>query len=340
MSCTHCQGPAPTAPRVAVVIPSYKVRGHILQVLKRVGPEVDTIYVVDDCCPEQSGEFVRTNTTDPRVRVLRHEVNQGVGGAVLTGVAAAIDEGLDIVVKIDGDGQMDPSLLPLFVQPIADGIADVTKGNRFYNPDDVRSMPMVRLVGNAALSFLTKLSSGYWNVFDPTNGYIAWDTRLLAKLPRAKVDKRYFFESDMLFRAGLLRAKVLDVPMTAVYGDEVSGLNIRKILLPFLLRNLRNFFKRVLYNYFLRDFNVASLELVVGTALALFGLVYGTAHWGTGGADPASPGRVMLAAFPLLTGTILLVSVVNYDTQQTPREPISPRLRAARRSPDSTSQVA
>lgn len=311
-------------PRIAVVVPCFRVHDHVLAVLAGVGNLVETIYVVDDCCPDGSGKLVESEGRDPRIRVIFHEVNQGVGGAVLSGVEAALRDGMDIVVKIDGDGQMDPALLPLFVRPIVIGEADVTKGNRFYDPDNVKAMPIVRLIGNAALSFLAKLSTGYWNIFDPTNGYIALDLRVLAVIPRGKLDKRYFFESDLLFRCGILRAKVMDIPMTAVYRTEKSNLKIHREVLPFFLRNVRNFGKRIFYNYFLRDFNIASLEIMLGLALVSFGTIYGSLHWG--GDEPAPAGVVMAAAFPLLTGIILLLSFINYDTQQVPRETISPRL--------------
>jgi glycosyltransferase involved in cell wall biosynthesis len=315
-----------TAPNVgiAVVIPCYREKAYILDVLARVGPEVAAIYVVDDCCPEHTGDLVATECRDDRVRIIRLSINLGVGGAVLAGARAALTDGHRIVVKIDGDGQMDPVLIRRFVRPIENGAADVTKGNRFYDVDDVRSMPPVRLFGNAALSFLTKLSSGYWSIFDPTNGFIAWDSRILAAIPMEKLASRYFFESDMLFRIGLLRAKVLDIPMAATYGNEVSGLKPGKQLLPFFLGNLRNFFKRIVYNYFLRDFNVGSLEIIFGSAFCVFGFVYGVLHWGI--TEPATAGTVMVAALPLLTGILLLVSFINYDVQQAPREPIANRL--------------
>jgi glycosyltransferase involved in cell wall biosynthesis len=313
--------PPGSACRVGVVIPCYKVKDQILAVLQAIGTEVDRIYLVDDKCPDGTGHFVEQEVRDPRLRVLFHEVNRGVGGAVMTGMSAALVDDIQVIVKIDGDGQMDPSLIPLFIRPILAGEADVTKGNRFFDPDDVRAMPVIRLLGNAALSFLTKLSSGYWNLFDPTNGYIAWDSRLLAVVPFEKIEERYFFESDLLFRIGLIRAKVIDIPMEAVYGDEVSNLKIFRVIVPFLYRNSRNFVKRIFYNYFLRDFNVASLEFVFGLILCLFGSIYGLIYWGN--PAPATAGRVMLAALPFLTGVILLLSFVNFDIQQLPREPIS-----------------
>nr|WP_313658713.1 glycosyltransferase family 2 protein [Achromobacter ruhlandii] len=173
----------PASPRIAVVIPSYKVTRHILGVIASIGPECNRIYVVDDACPDGSGRYVEENCQDPRVRVIFHEKNKGVGGAVITGYRAAIEEDQDIVVKIDGDGQMDPTLLPDFVEPIVSGEADYTKGNRFYDLEEIHGMPKIRLIGNAVLSFMAKFSSGYWDLFDPTNGYTAVHVNVLRRLP-------------------------------------------------------------------------------------------------------------------------------------------------------------
>ena len=150
-------------PEIAVVIPSYRVSRHILGVIASAGPMVRQIIVVDDACPDGSGALVKEQCRDERVVVLTHEVNQGVGGAVLTGYRHAIESGADIIVKVDGDGQMDLNLLPRFVAPIANGLADYTKGNRFYDLSEIGQMPLLRLVGNAGLSFMAKFSSGYWD---------------------------------------------------------------------------------------------------------------------------------------------------------------------------------
>jgi glycosyltransferase involved in cell wall biosynthesis len=179
--------------RIAVVIPSFRVKKHILSVLQAIGPEVCRIFVVDDCCPDDSGAFVQDHCGDTRVVVLRHDLNLGVGGAVMTGYRAAIAEQIDIVVKIDGDGQMDPTLIPQFIKPLIAGHADYVKGNRFFNLDRLREMPTLRLFGNAVLSFLNKLSSGYWDIFDPTNGYTAIHCSIANQLPFAKISNRYFF---------------------------------------------------------------------------------------------------------------------------------------------------
>jgi glycosyltransferase involved in cell wall biosynthesis len=306
--------------RIAVVIPSYRVVGHILEVIARIGPEVERIYVVDDACPDRSGDFVAKGCSDPRVQVLRHERNRGVGGAVKTGYQRALAEGMDVAVKIDGDGQMAPELLPLFVRPIRQGLADYVKGNRFYNIEDVRSMPPARLFGNAVLSFLTKLSTGYWRLFDPTNGYTAIHRTALGMLPLDKVADGYFFESDLLFRLATIRGVVLDVPMRAVYGDEKSGLRIARILFRFLRGHAANFVKRIFYNYFLRDFSLASLELVAGCGLLSFSAVFGIWKWvSSSDAGVATPaGTVMLAALPAILGLQLLLSFLGADLGHEP----------------------
>ncbi len=256
--------------RIAVVIPCYRVGEAIFGVLARIGPEVSRIYVVDDRCPDSTADKVEARNTDQRVVVLRHSVNQGVGGALITGYRRALADGMTIAVKLDGDGQMDPALIPRFVKPILAGLADYTKGNRFYHIESLTGMPRARLFGNAALSFLTKISSGYWRVFDPTNGYTAIHTAVLRLIPLDKIARDYFFESDMLFRLSLVRAVVHDVPMDAVYGDEKSGLKIAKVIPRFLARHTANSVKRVFYSYLLRDFQLASVNLIVG-AIAVVG---------------------------------------------------------------------
>lgn len=328
---------APTGPplAIAVVIPCYRVHRHILPLLGRIGPEVSQIYVVDDACPEQTGAHVLATCRDERVTVIVHESNQGVGGAVMTGYRKAVAAGAEVVVKLDGDGQMDPALIPQFVGPIREGRADYTKGNRFHNIEDVRAMPRARLIGNAALSFLTKLSSGYWHLFDPTNGYTAINARVLAFLPLNKIHRRYFFETDILFRLGTIHALVVDVPMVAVYADEKSSLRIGRAMGQFLRGHLVNVAKRVVYNYFLRDFSIASLELVTGIVLLAFGLVVGVNGWiasyKTGRA--ATTGTVMLAALPVLLGVQLLLSFLAFDIASMPTRAIGPLL------PDKTPEL-
>ncbi len=313
---------------IAVVIPAYKVQDHVLGVLERIGPECARVYVVDDCCPNGSGKVVETQCTDPRVSVLRHDQNQGVGAATITGYRAALADGCEIVVKVDGDGQMDPALIPRLVRSIQSGEADYTKGNRFYDLEGLRPMPALRLIGNAGLSFLNKLSSGYWNVFDPTNGFTAIHAKVLAALPLDQVSKRWFFESDMLFYMGLLRASVHDVPMPARYGTEVSSLKINRVLTVFAWGHFANTMKRLFYSYYLRDFSVASIELLLGPLLMAAGLWFGVSQWidAYHANQFASSGTVMLAALPILMGLQFVLAFLGYDVRNVPVHAIHRRL--------------
>ena len=314
--------------RIAVAIPCYKVTQHVLGVVDAIGPEVERIYAVDDACPDGSGRFIEQHNTDARVRVLRNPENRGVGGAIVTAYKAALLDGMDIVVKIDGDGQMDPALLPLFVRPLLQERADYTKGNRFFRPESVQGMPPVRLFGNAVLSFLTKLSCGYWNVMDPTNGYTAVRTSVLAELPLDKLEPRYFFETDMLFRLNTVRAVVKDVPMDSVYADEQSNLKIGRVLPEFLRKHLSRLSRRYVYNYLVRDFNVGSLYSLCSLFLIVGGGAFGLWHWVTGNLShqPATSGTVMLAALPLFIGIQCLIAFLHYDVSNVPMEPLAPQL--------------
>jgi glycosyltransferase involved in cell wall biosynthesis len=314
--------------RIAIVIPSYRVSRHVLDVIARIGPECWRIYVVDDACPEHSGNLVEGRCADPRVRVIRHPKNLGVGAAVMSGYLAALQDGAQVVVKIDGDGQMAPELLSSFVAPILGGQADYCKGNRFYDLDHIDRMPFGRKVGNAALSFMAKLSGGYWDIFDPANGYTAIHAAVARRLPFDKISRRYFFETDMLFRLNIIRAVVVDVPMDASYGEETSNLKVSRVFGEFLYKNLRNGVKRVFYNYFLRDFTIASIELVVGLVFLAFGLSYGTVHWISSAREGVAtpPGTVMLSALPVLVGVQLLLAFIGYDIASVPRRAIHPAL--------------
>ncbi|ANY77712.1 glycosyl transferase family 2 [Microvirga ossetica] len=247
---------------------------------------------------------------------------------MIRGYREAIEMDLDVVIKIDGDGQMDPVLLGQFADPIVHGLADYTKGNRFYSPEFLEQMPKVRVFGNAILSFMTKLSCGYWDIFDPTNGYTAISARVLRIMNLDRLHERYFFESDMLFRLNIIRAKVVDIPMLAKYADEESGLKISKIIGPFMLGHLKNMAKRIGYNYYLRDFNVASLELLSSILLISFGTVFGLYKWVTESAqgDVATAGAVMISALPIIIGVQLLLAALSYDVSSVPREAIHPNL--------------
>jgi len=309
------------SPVIAVVIPCYRVAAKVLGVIEAIGPEVAQIFVIDDKCPERSGALVERECHDPRVRVLHHEVNKGVGGAIVTGYRAALDAEADIIIKVDGDGQMDPALIPVFVAPLAAGEADYVKGNRFYSISATRKMPAVRIFGNAALSFVTKLSSGYWSIFDPTNGYTAINSKAAISIELEKLAERYFFETDMLIKLGDVRAVVLDVPMRAKYEDEVSSLKLSRVIGDFIWRHLAATTRRLFYSYFLRDFNIASLNLAVGMAFLLFGTAFGVAAWMQSSLSgvPATTGTVMISVLPIVVGIQMLLFFFSFDMGNEPR---------------------
>lgn len=311
--------------KTAVVIPCYRVRRHIEDLLAKVGPEVDFIFVVDDRCPEDTGRFVEEIAKDPRIRVIFHAENLGVGGAVVTGYRAALDAGAEIVVKLDGDGQMDPCLIPQFTAPLRARSADYAKGNRFFHPDYLQRMPGIRVLGNTLLSFANKLISGYWDLMDPANGYTAIHRTALLALPLEKMDARYFFESDMLFRLNLARAVVVDTPMRSVYAGEESNLRVGRVLLVFPWQYLNRFLKRLLFNYFLRDFNLGTLALVFGSLLMAFGTTFGLYHWIIAhfSGMQSTAGTVMVAALPVILGFQLLLFFLQFDILSVPRKPLS-----------------
>ena len=313
---------------IAVVIPCYRVHGKVIDVIARIGPEVAAIYVVDDACPDHTGDLVEREVRDTRVRVIRHAENRGVGAATLTGMEAAAGAGASILVKLDGDGQMDPAFIPKLVMPIVRGHADYTKGNRFFSPETLQRMPTLRALGNGMLSFFMKISSGYWTIFDPTNGFIALHAAVFRLLPTDKIARRFFFESDLLFRLSTVRAHAVDVPMAAIYDDEKSNLRIRSIVFPFVWYLVRNFSKRIVYSYFLRDFSIGSVYLVFGLPIFLFGVIFGTIEWisHVRAGVAATAGTVMVGALPVIVGFQLLLAFLAYDVATVPRAPIYPYL--------------
>ena len=310
--------------KIAVVIPCYRERAHILDVLASIPQGIYTVIVVDDACPDGTGRLVEADCTDSRVHVVFNNRNEGVGGASKRGFVAAMEAGADIIVKLDGDGQMDPQLITTLTAPIAEGHADYTKGNRFFSVENTVAMPKHRIVGNIVMSFVSKFSTGYWHVFDPNNGYVAIHREVLNLLPLQKISDDYFFEPDMLFRLNTLRAVVVDIPMRAKYGTEQSHLVISRALPIFVAKHTSNFFKRIFYSYFLRGFSVASIQWLLGPALFLFGTVFGIYQWHAASAAgvSATAGTVMLAALPIIIGLQLILAAIDFDVKNVPAVPL------------------
>lgn len=310
--------------KIAVVVPCYKVKRHIKDVLSRIPSEVTSVYVVDDACPEKTGSFVEANNKDPRVSVIYLPKNQGVGGAVLRGFSEALEDGADILVKLDGDGQMDPAKIEKLISPIVEGKADFTKGNRFYSPSSFSRMPIMRFIGNSVLSIMTKFTTGYWDLMDPTNGYVAVHAKAFALLPTHKISRGFFFETDMLFRLALSNCVVQDVALPAIYGDEKSNLKVVREGFNFLGQHLIRFPKRLAIQYFVQVFRFASLSLVFGSIFLILGLYLGISYHQVGlrTGIPTEGGKRTIVVILLLVGIQLFLEFVAVDKNSHKKEPL------------------
>ena len=323
---------------VAAVIPCYRVEREILSVLQTIPSYVRHVIVVDDASPDSTADLVAAAAREQdRIRLFRHPQNRGVGGAMLTGYRQALELEAQIVVKIDGDGQMDMDHLPRLLEPLVEGRADYTKGNRFRDFKSLQRMPLVRRLGNMGLGFLAKAATGYWSLFDPTNGFHAIRSEVLAQLPLDKIDRTYFFETSMLARLYLIGAVVKDVPMPARYRGEVSSLLVHRILFEFPLKLFTTLVRRVVLKNFIYDFSMASIYLLAGLPLLIFGLVFGITKWIQYASlgVPAPTGTVMLPTLSVLLAIQLLLSAIEIDLRSVPTEPLSNPLS----SPPSNSQV-
>lgn len=314
--------------RIAVIIPAYRAEETIEKVVHGIPSWVDAIYVVDDASPDQTTARVRA-CADSRLQLLVHEVNRGVGGAMVTGYQHSLLQGIDICVKMDADDQMDPTYLSELVHPLVIGRADFTKGNRFHHKEALRQMPLVRLIGNAALSFMIKTASGQWHLFDPTNGFTAIHRTALISLNLQDVHPGYFFESSMLILLGKIGGVIEDVPIPARYSGERSSLGIGRTLVEFPWLFLRYGFNRILWRYFIADFTAVSLCLVCGIPLLVFGILFGLYHWVENySRNIATPtGTVMLAVLPLILGFQLILQALVLDVQNGPQQPLQMRVR-------------
>jgi len=310
-------------PEIVVVIPAFNESMHIAGVIASIPSEVASVIVVNDASHDRTADVVR-QLADPRVTLIQHESNRGVGGAVCSGYKRALALGADIVVKVDGDGQMDLSRIGDLIAPILHHRADYAKGARFFDARALGQMPIARLIGNLGLSFITKLASGYWNVMDPVNGFTAIHRQALEQLSLDTLSRGFFFETDMLIHLYYLQAVVADVQMPAHYGDEESTLNPLKVLLTFPGKLTRAFLKRILWRYFIHDFTACSLFMLVGAPLFVGGISFGAITWIHNSIrDLITPtGTVMLAVVPLLLGFQLLLQAIVLDIQHAPKIPI------------------
>lgn len=312
--------------RIAAVVPAYRVEREIAGVLDGLPDWLRYIVVVDDASPDGTAARVESAARrDARIVLLRHKKNLGVGGAMTTGFCKALELGAQIVVKIDGDGQMDARYLPALLTPLVRGQADYAKGNRFRDFQALQKMPLIRRIGNMGLGFLTKAATGYWNLFDPTNGYVAIRAEVLAQLGLDRVDNTYYFETSMLGNLYLLGAVVRDVPMPARYQNEVSSLVIHRVLFEFPGKLFATLWRRIWLRNFIYDFTMTSVYLLTGLPLLLFGLIFGIVKWIHYASInvPAPTGTVMLPTLSVILAIQILLSAIELDLQAIPKEPIT-----------------
>jgi len=316
--------------RIAAIIPAYRAERDIRSVLSGLPSYIRHIIVVDDASPDSTADLVTAAAKkDRRIILERHLKNRGVGGAMITGFRKALELGAQAVVKLDGDHQMDPAHIPALLTPLLQGTADYTKGNRFRDFVSLRSMPFVRRMGNLGLSFFTKVATGYWNIFDPTNGFFAIRAEVLAQLPLEKLDQRYFFETSMLANLYLINAFVLDVPIPARYGNETSSLSVQRAFFEFPFKLFATFLRRIALRYYIYDFSILSLYLIVGMPLLLFGFIFGGIKWVeyAGKNIPAPTGTVMLPTLSLILGIQIILSAIEIDMNAVPKQPLTNALK-------------
>jgi len=310
---------------IVAVIPAYKVEEQIAETLARIPSYIRQIIVVDDTSPDRTGEIVtQAKKQDARIMLIRHAKNQGVGGAMLSGFKEALKINAQVVLKIDGDGQMSDYDPRDILEPLIHGQADYVKGNRFRDLSALKAMPIIRQIGNMGLGFLVKAATGYWDCFDPTNGFFAIRSEAIALLPLERVHKRYFFETSMLGELYLIGAVIKYIPYPAVYGNERSNLSVSKTLWEFPPKLATLFLRRVLLKNFLFDFSMESIYLLTGFPMFLFGLIFGIVKWikyyqlGL----PAPTGTIMIPVLSVMLGVQLLLAAANIDLESMPKEPL------------------
>lgn len=301
--------------RIGIIVPAHNEERHILKVIMGLPDFVDRIYIIDDASSDRTAAIVTEQAvTDPRIRLWRRRRNRGLGASLVAGYRLATLEGMDIAVTMDGDGQMDPVHIPALLAPIISGKAAYSKGNRLA--DERHLMPLFRRIGNSLLTLLTKVSSGYWDLIDPQNGYTAADRAAMAIILKGPIWSRYGACNDVLINLNAARFRVASVVMPPIYRDERSGIRIPTYI-PMLSWILaKGFFRRLTRKYGGLNLHPILLFFVGGGILALTGLGFGIMsiiEKATTGS--VSTGNVILTALCIISAVQLLGHAFLYDSQ-------------------------
>ena len=260
--------------KIGVAVPAYNEEKYIAKTLEEMPEYVDKIYVVDDCSTDRTAEIVEEYMEkDKRIELIRHEKNLGVGGAIVSGWKKGLRDGMDILVVMPGDNQVDPSFLPALLDPIVDGKADFSKGTRFHG-DYWKEMPKIRVFGSIMLNVLNKIASGYWNVNDPQNGFVAISSQALKQIELDKLYKGYAFENDVLIRANVAGFRVANIPVRIrYYYEDYSKMKIPEFAMKTSFFLLRGFLWRIWKKY-VDSGNPIGFAYLFGFLLILAGLFY------------------------------------------------------------------
>jgi glycosyltransferase involved in cell wall biosynthesis len=289
---------------VAVVVPAYNEETQISRVIESMPEFVDRIIIVDDKSTDNTSAVVEGFLgKNPRVVLLRHEVNQGVGGAIATGYMWARDNGMDTATVMAGDGQMDPAELPVLLDPVVEEGVDYSKGNRLVHADAYTLIPKMRFFGNTVLSYLTKIASGYWHIADSQTGYTVIGKRALHAIDWNQMYKRYGQPNDLLVRLNVLDMRVRDVPIRPVYNvGERSGIKVRKVLFTISALLVRMYFWRLWQKYVLRDAHPLALFIFFGLFMFALGGMFSIRllfRWFFDGYVPVMTSIAMLFSFTM-----------------------------------------
>jgi glycosyltransferase involved in cell wall biosynthesis len=312
--------PAPVTDAViGVILPAHNEAAHIADVIAGLPEWVRHVIVVDDCSTDDTCSAVE-GLGDSRVTLVRHEQNTGVGGAMVSGYKRGLELGCDILVKMDADGQMDVADLPRLIAPLTEGNAEYTKGNRFYVVNANRSMPQHRKFGSVVLTFMTKMASGYWHIFDSQCGFTAIRTGMLKMIDLDRIAKDYFFENDMLIWLNLIDARTVDVPIRTLYGSEVSGVSIGRVMWSFPPRLIRAWCFRTVRKYLFLDFGAIGALGFFGWVFTIFGAAFGTYYLVRSNVTgiPTPTGTVMVAVLPLIVGIQSLLQSFGMEVAASP----------------------
>jgi glycosyltransferase involved in cell wall biosynthesis len=300
---------------VAVVVPAYDEEALVGSTVAGIPAFVDRIIVVDDGSRDATAE--RASVGDGRVEVMSHERNQGVGAAIVTGYKRAIAEEIDVTCVMAADGQMDPDDLETLVRAVASGECDYAKANRLFTGQAWQLIPRTRYLGNAMLSFLTKIASGYWHVADSQSGYTAVNLETLKLLDLDHIYRRYGFPNDLLVHLNVWNRRVRDYPSRPIYGvGERSGIRLRKVVPRISWLLLKGFFWRMGQKYVIRDFHPLVLFYSLGLVLLLGGFLLGAVEVGLRLAGNAIPfATIVLVALLVISGLQLLLFAMWFDME-------------------------